>query len=200
VLECLTERELLRRGEQMPERYIRGEDCRWRSPPGERWAEQYGFIYQVHSSDEINPTLQRNIQHLEDFCSDSCPPVGADAVTAVLSSVEAEPGIKLNELLDRVQDIASSDDVLTLIASEQIFVDLRSDPVPEPDRVRCYRDESTARASLVVSEQIQRSASRRLKSVSIEVDTMVMWDGRPWRIVNVGETAISLLSSTLSIW
>src|SRR6266567_3337038 len=41
--ECKMEEELVRLTVESPNRYVRGDDGRWHCPPGERYAEQFGF-------------------------------------------------------------------------------------------------------------------------------------------------------------
>jgi hypothetical protein len=73
--EWKTEAELARLSERMPNRYLRGEERRWRCPPGERYAEQFGFFYRVRSSAEIDWVFQRNLLFLEDYLRPDCPAV-----------------------------------------------------------------------------------------------------------------------------
>lgn len=65
--EWKTEERLIKESRQRPELYCMGEDGRWRCPPGERYAEQYGLYFHVHSSKEINYVLVRNIKLLHPF-------------------------------------------------------------------------------------------------------------------------------------
>ena len=60
------ESELARLAEQMPHRYVQ-EGNIWRCPPGEEYAAQFEFFYQVRSSSEIDWVLQRNLLFLEDY-------------------------------------------------------------------------------------------------------------------------------------
>jgi putative transposase len=193
VYESFTEKELCKRSEQMPERYVRDDDDRWRCPPGESWAHRYGFTYQVRSSSETNVTLQRNILHLEDFYRASCPPVPPQVAIPILKHVEAEPGIRLDELLERTQEIATIDHILILIAYEKVYVELTVDPLPEIERVRCFPDEATARANIIITTQLQQSKNQHPRPLKIEVGTIVIWDGQPCLIVNRGDTTISFL-------
>jgi hypothetical protein len=60
----------------------RKEDGQWKCPPGEAYAIQFGLSYQVRSSREIDWTLQRNLQFLEDYFAVTlplCPPQFANA-------------------------------------------------------------------------------------------------------------------------
>src|SRR5216683_1075115 len=65
--ECKHERELEKLAQKSPNRYCRNEDGRWRCPPGEAHATRFGLYYRLRSSAEIDWTLQRNIQYLEDY-------------------------------------------------------------------------------------------------------------------------------------
>ncbi len=59
--ECKTEEELFRLADRMPRRYVQQEG-RWRCPPGESYAQQFGLYYRLRSSGQIDWTYQRNIQ------------------------------------------------------------------------------------------------------------------------------------------
>src|SRR5258708_5927518 len=58
------EEELVRLSEESPNRYVRGEDGRWHCPPGEKYAQQFGFFFHIKSSAEINWVYQRNMLFL----------------------------------------------------------------------------------------------------------------------------------------
>ena len=44
-VECKTEQELQRLAEAHPERFVKKEDGQWHCPPGEKYAEQFGFFF-----------------------------------------------------------------------------------------------------------------------------------------------------------
>lgn len=191
--EWKTEEELLRLREKMPNRYVRDEGGHWQCPPGERYAEQLGFFYRVRSSAEIDWIFQRNLLFLEDYLRADCPPVGEKAAQAVCALATSQPGIRLDELLNQVED-ASSDDVYALIAAERLYVDLRAAPLAEPERVPVFRDEETARAYVVLAGSPRRSPAGGSRGLSLVVGSPVVWDGRRWTIVNPGATTTALLA------
>jgi putative transposase len=53
-VECKMEEELMRLSEEHPGRYQRREDGQWHCPPGEEYASQFGFFFQVVSSASIS--------------------------------------------------------------------------------------------------------------------------------------------------
>jgi putative transposase len=120
--EWKAEEDLLRLAERMPHRYFRGEDGQWHCPPGECVAEPLGFYYRVRSSAEIPWTFLRNLSFLEDYLREDCPAVQEPIKEAVLAQVRGNPGIVLRELLTCVEGLRS-DDISTLIAQDQLYVD-----------------------------------------------------------------------------
>src|SRR5256886_10119051 len=65
--ECKHERELEKLARKSPNRYCRNEDGCRRCPPGEAHAARFGRYYRLRSSAEIDWTLQRNIQYLDEY-------------------------------------------------------------------------------------------------------------------------------------
>ncbi|MDA8188229.1 MAG: hypothetical protein M0T85_08820 [Dehalococcoidales bacterium] len=191
--EWKTEEELLRLLVKMPNRYVRDEDGRWRCPPGERYAEQFGFFYRVRSSAEIDWILQRNLLFLGDYLHTDSTAVDEKDANAILTLVTSTPGIGLDELLGLAQRW-NSDDVYTLIARDRLYVDLRATPLAEPERVRVFRDKETARAYAVIPGVSSEAPASHFRGVSLAVGSPVIWDGRHWTIVNSGQTAIALLA------
>jgi len=186
--ECKTDQELSELTEKSPNRY-RSENGCWRCPPGEVYAAALGLNYGVRSSGSINWIFQRNIQFLEDyFAIDAAPsPAIAERIQAY---VRATPGIVLRELFQAAESFATPDDVYGLIASDHLRVDLRAVPLSEPDRVPVFPD-----AWAVPLQQTGGPPASAVTSpsCSLRVGRTLKWDGRIWRIVNVGEKVVGLL-------
>lgn len=191
--EWKTEEGLLRLTEQMPHRYIRTEDGRWRCPPGEVYAQPLGFFYRVRSSAEIDWVFQRNMLFLEDYLRNDCPPVGSAAVATILSLVASKPGISLAELR-RCASGVNSDDIYALIASERVYVNVRAAPLAEPKRVLLFRDDATALAYQMTTETAAGIAVGKTGFLHVAPGTPVVWDGRGWTLLNVGQATIALLA------
>ncbi len=191
--EWKTEEELRQLMEKMPNRYVRGDDGRWYCSPGERYAEQFGFFYRVRSSAEIDWIFQRNLLFLEDYLRAERVAVDEQEAEAILTLVTNMPGICLNALLRRIEGW-SSDSIYAMIASDQIYVDLHATPLAEPERVRIFRDEETARAYSAMGEACCHSTAGAARSVALAVGASITWDGRRWTIVNPGLTTTALLA------
>ena len=129
------EEELLRLAGKMPHRYVHGDNGQWHCPPGEQIAEPLGLYYRVRSSASIHWVVQRNLRFLAYYLRADCPAISNQACEEVLSWVESEPGIILNTLLKRIEG-ANSDDIYTLLATEQIYADLHTVPLAACRRER----------------------------------------------------------------
>lgn len=179
--------------QKMPYRYEK-QDGGWRCPPGEQYAEQFGLYYRVRSSAEINWILQRNWGFLEDYLRDKRPQVGQEARQEIRSLVAAQPGIHLDELLKRAERF-SSDDIYVLIAAEVIYVDLCRYALAEPDQVPVFGDAETARAYDLAAQTMVLVEAGAPRTVEVVPGATVTWDGKPWTIINPGETIITLLGA-----
>ena len=185
--EWKTEAELLRLAEQMPHRYVWGENI-WRCPPGEEHAAPFGFFYRVRSSAGIDWVLQRNLLFLEDYLRSGNEELDEDIVCSITSWVAEHPSITLQELL--ASGKASNDVVFTMIAQGELYVDLRAAPLAEPQRVQVFRDPETAQGYAVISS----SSSDDHPFVTVALGACVVWDGQSWNIVNLGITQVTLLA------
>ena len=185
--EWKTETDLLGLTEKMPNRYVRKENI-WRCPPGEKHAAQFGFFYRVRSSAEIDWVLQRNLLFLEDYLRTDIDLDEKNAFS-VKFLVAVHSGITLQELLEISK--APNDVVFAMIAQGRIYVDLNAAPLADPQRVRIFRDQETARGYATIAAS---SCSEGNPFVTMELGASVIWDSRSWTIVNLGITQVTLLT------
>ena len=139
--EWKSEDELLRLAERRPNRYVLGEDGRWRCPPGEAHARMFELYYRIRSSRGINWVYQRNIQYLEDYLRFDSEQLRAGVRETVIALVSTNPGIRLSELFTATMEQANRDEIHTLIALGEIHIDLTSAPLVEADKIRVYPDQ-----------------------------------------------------------
>jgi len=186
--EWKTEDELGRLAEKNPHRYRRGQDGQWRAEPGENYAQALGLYYRVRSSREIDWVFQRNLRFLEDYLTLDMQPSSALA-ERVKAYVVATPGISLKELVETAKDFATPDDIYRLIASDQLWVDLRAVPLAEPDRVPLF---PSVPEVLLPRQDKQAALASSSPICSLKAGGTIEWDGKIWKIVNVGEKAVGL--------
>ncbi len=189
--ECKLESELEKLAERSPNRYQQQEDGRWRCPPGEAHATRFGLYYRLRSSAEIDWTLQRNIQFLEDYWRFDAAKVVPAVREKVRVEVAAAPGLQLSDLFRRTQGSASRDDIHRMIAAGDVYVDLRASGVMQPDKARVFPNPEAATAWQSI--EAHPHAGERPRFVHFTTGSSITWDGRISKIVNSGEKTISLL-------
>ena len=188
--ECKHERELEKLTQKSPNRYCRNEDGCWRCPPGEAYATRFGLYYRLRSSAEIDWTLQRNIQYLDDYWRFDAVGVAAETREIIETEVSAAPGLRLSDLFRNTQGIASRDDVHRLIAAGDIYVDLRAAGIMEPDKARVFPNREAALASRHIEGQ--QCSAQGTRFVLLAPGSSITCDGRTSTIVNSGGKTITL--------
>lgn len=163
-------------------------DARWRCPPGENFAEALGLSYDLHSSAYLDPTFARNAQFLNDFLRmpDAVP---SSASEIVLELLARRPAIMLDELLSETAERVDPDRIYQMIAVSIIHVNLSAAPIIEPHRVRIFADPLTA-------SQFHAASCRAVPDtgvISILPGRDIVWDGKPWKVINVGQHSVYLL-------
>lgn len=191
--EYKTEEELRRFESEESQRYVRDEHGQWRCPPGEAVATPLGFYYHVRSSAEIDEIFQRNLRFLSYYLRQEHPDVEDSAKEEVVTLITDNPGISLSEMLKRVER-ATPDDIYTLIAAEHLYVDISAVPLAEPAHVYLFCDEETARAWEVTLATPSLPLQNRPHTILLQAGAPIVWDGRPWTILNTGATTTALLA------
>jgi len=192
-VECKTDEELNRLSERNSKRY-RFED-RWRCPPGEVYAASVGLTYLVRSSAEIDWTFQANIQFIEDYLRGGCGVAPATAEHVIAWSA-CQPGISLDELFVATAGRCTRDEVYSLIASGQLYVDLTAERLSHPEKVRVFP--TATLAALYQSGPIVPATGLDRARYALDVGSSINWDAKIWKIVNLGTTTVSLVDEGLT--
>ncbi|MCI0628550.1 MAG: TnsA endonuclease N-terminal domain-containing protein [Acidobacteria bacterium] len=191
--EWKTEEDLSRLNQRNHHRYsLEGDQC-WRCPPGDAYARDLGFYYRVRSSREIQWVFQRNIQFLEDYFRSDPGTVSPMARERVLGYVSAVAGLSLQALLHAAREFLSPDDIYLLIASDVLYVDLYAAPLVEPGKVFVFPTADSALVSARIVKANQRLHPHSGQGTRLCVGSTVTWDSKVWKVINAGDTMVSLL-------
>lgn len=176
-----------------PNRYFRNQDGQWHCPPGEASAKGFGLYYRIRSSSEINWNLQRSVEFLDDYYRGNSLNVPADMIAKVLLHAKAAVGLTLEELFRHTSGAVSRDVIYGLIASGELFVNLKDAPLTEPNKVRIFPDHETAIAFSYFTQTPAQDSSRIPPVVNFSAGSAFQWDGKGWIVVNVGERMVGLV-------
>lgn len=191
--EWKTEKELLDLSRKSPGRYVLDSFGKWCCPPAEEYATKYGLCYNLRSSKEINWPLLRNLQFLEDYYLNTKIEIDQEAKDEIISIVENTPNILLIDILKQALHF-TADDIYFMIARNEIYVDINTYILPEPDTVHVYinKDQAEAYAYLLKSETESFYINDTLL---IEIGNKLCWDGIEWQITNFNYNEIYLHSN-----
>lgn len=189
-VECKTEEHLHELAVKMPNRYRLDENGVWRCPPGEECAAKYGLKYRVRSSSENEVMYLRNLQFLSDYLDDDCPRPIPEVCERIRSIFIETPWMTLIDLV-RMDDV-QTDDIYKLIADGDIYFDVYAEALAELEYVHVFRDELAAKAYKLQTDSKCDAMSLPMLTVEMKPGSELQWDGKPWKILNVGETNIHL--------
>ncbi len=187
--EWKTEAQLQRLSEKYPTRYQKTEDGSWLCPPGSAHAEPLGLKYYVRSDAELEPLFIQNLMFLEDYLRFTAL-VPQEIQAQVEERVKTNPGITLASLMASQPRIRAND-VYIMIALNQIYVDLAAVPLKEHSWVQLYPDQQTHEAYGLYGQA--KVPSTIISTTQLVANAPLVWDGRLWRLVNMGETTTTLL-------
>ncbi len=191
--EWKTEKELCKLTKKYPSRYCRAETGEWRSPPGERYAEEMGLYYRIRSDAEFNPIFIQNLIFLEDYFKCETK-VAKQKRDRLLEEIRSQPGITLEEIL-KIIPLLSADDVYAMIARNQFYTDFDAIPLVKQKQVKLYQNQETAIANLYLSSTNAQNKNKNtvVNLERLEANTKLHWDGQIWTLINFGTTIVTLL-------
>lgn len=191
--EWKTEDELHRLVEKQPFRYQRIEDGSWRCPPGEEYAEPLGLSFRVCSSASLSRTYIENLIFLEDYIG-FMPTVPHQVQARLVELVRETPGIPLAAVVGEDLGVRAND-VYAMLGQEMLYTDLYAAHLMQPWRVHLYLDQAQAEAyaHLLPNRGAEQQGFSADPASMLAPNMPLLWDGRPWTIVNPGETTITLL-------
>lgn len=192
--EWKTASELHQLAERIPARYQQTADDLWHCPPAEAFTDPLGLCFRVRSSAELHPTYVDNLAFLEDY--DGVPLIVPESVqTHILQRLREMPGLPLSALSYDRSGIRPHD-IYAMLAQKLIYTDLYAAPLIKHGGVRLYlsEDQAHAYAHLHSTALVSRVGSSVPDLTSdVPTNTLLLWDGRSFTLVNPGETTTTLL-------
>lgn len=180
-VECKSEQELIKGAKKFPGLYRFGKDGKWHCPPAEDYLKPFGLYYHIVSTAELDRTLIRNTVFLEDYLHKDTPKVSAKPRNQIVGTVANNKGISLARLIDGVAQYgATADDVFTLIASSEIYVDLSREALAKHDHVLVFRDEEAAKLFTPIESA---TVFAKGKYINLKEGTRVCFGQSVFRIV-----------------
>ena len=190
--EWFTEKQLQQLTQKYPTRYQKTEKGSWICPPGIAHAELLGLKYYVRSDAGVNPIFIQNLIFLEDYLKFTSS-VSAPFQQQIAFGIKATPGITITNLINNEPKIRAND-IYTMIANDGIYTDLTAAPLKEHNWVQLYPNHHYHDA--ILSLRGKNNTPHLNKTSKLVANTPLVWDGRLWTLVNLGDTTATLLPET----
>jgi transposase InsO family protein len=189
-VECKSEEQLIKLSKKFPGLFRLGNDGKWRCPAAEAYTKPLGLEYLVISTAEFDRTQIRNTVFLEDYLDKDLPPIADETRDKLVSIVASNNGISLTVLIsDALEFGATADDVYSLIAKSEIYVDLSREPLVERDHVLVFRSKEAAQAFTPINSATVFAKGRY---VNLKEGTRVCFGQSVLRIVLLSSDKIFL--------
>lgn len=189
-VECKPEEQLKASHDSGNQRFIPDEKGGWCCPSGEEFAAQFGLGFKVRSTRETNWMLVRNLEFLSDYLQTKCPQPSQEAYYSIAKFFGGERWLLLQHLLE--QQGVSADTVFSLIAYGFLIVDLEHELLSEPGFTNVCVDSLSAQIYQHQRQGSSKQAIVPLHTIRMASGTAIVWDGSPWRILNMGTSDIFL--------
>lgn len=188
-VECKTRQWLEGKRESGDVNFVCESDGRWRYLPGETFARAWGMGYVVRVADENNPVLIGNFSMLDEFFIEDVPPVPEAERRHLVEAIVQARWMLISEVCEAGVNV---DHLYTLIAQGLLYVDLENSRLNEPWRTYVYLDQAACRIHKAMSASEFPEAAINLTLVDLTRGARVMWDGRPWQILNAGAMSYTM--------
>ena len=189
--EWKTETELKQLAEKYPGRYQKTADAKWHSPPGTAHAESYQLKYHIRTDSELHPIFTQNLIFLEDYLRFNTN-IPLSITEQIFTTVQTTPGTTITATLASIPGVRAND-IYAMIATEQLYVDLYAVPLVEHWRVQLYPDQQTHQAYTHLAIDTTQPHQQIPAPTELLPNTVLLWDEKPWKLVNKGETTTTLL-------
>ena len=197
-VECKPAAKLRELEQKTPWRYRRGDDRRWRCPPGEVAAKELGFGYEVVTDEDLNPRLTANVQFLLDYLSKDHPDVQESNKVRIIEAVRKCFGVTVAELTSPEHGF-KPEDIHLLLARRELFFDWEGAPLTQPDRVQVFLDASSAAAHHHASVAPARAKIPTPHFLKLVVGAEFVWREHNYKVLNIDPDRVVVVSGRDSV-
>lgn len=190
-VECKTEEELIELAKESPDRFQRQDDGRWRSPPAERAAAEFGCQFVVRSSRENNWTLIENYELLKDYYLGSPKEPTVEARAQLADRLKDQAWCSAFELI-HIEPAILADDLYMMLVRGEVFFPINESRLSDQENALFFRDkESFLALRTMLGTKVPGEFGRDL-SIELVGGEVLAWDGNLWTVINPGKEVITL--------
>jgi transposase InsO family protein len=172
--------------------YYDQETQRWRNGALEEYAASYGLQFEIKVDVELDELFVRNINFLSDYLDEEYPAICQDDRSQILGIFNGQSSTLLSQLI-QLLPVGKSHCIYKMIADDELFVNLEVDLLAAPHFTQVYCDKFHAESygRLRASNNSKHACNYSFHILNFEVGSQFLWDGQPWKIINIGNTEFS---------
>ena len=169
-------------------RFVR-EGSGWSWPAAEQAAAAFGLGYRVFTTETADRFWVRNVRYFSDFVDAACP--DPERAQAVADRVAAARSVRVSELL--AEPDADPEILWWLLANGRIAADLQRELCFDLDTSWVHASYELMLAARHWPRTTPSHAFRPdLCALHAEPGRVLLWDDKPWTVINVGADWITL--------
>lgn len=155
--------------------------------PLRKWCLDQGIASVVALSSQIPAQRIQNLQMLADYYGSDAPVPTADARDRILTALTSPPWASRRQLLAS-DDQIQADEVNWMIAYQELWVDFDHQVLADDIRTLIFRNHAAYLAYQSLESTKVTCDPLQIRAVSLEKGSPVLWDGRPYTVIDHGET------------
>ncbi|PSN16322.1 integrase [filamentous cyanobacterium CCT1] len=188
-IECKTEKDLEKLQSKNPRRFSLGNDQQWHYLPGEVYAAKLGLHFRVWSDSDINWILYRNLIFLDDYFSQN--EIDEEEKSLLITLISRNPGMSLNELFNHEHNF-SKDLVYTSVARSEIYIDLNSAPIVEPEKCLLFANKEAAIAYRISIDSMSHLPKPQIPLIKLQSGEKLFYENQELTILLIGSESVFL--------
>lgn len=191
-VECKMQSELVKLHEKNPKNYFQDTEGKWHHLAAEIEVARYGFGFMVISEREVDSDLFSNLYFLADYYSDKCSEIATEQAEKIINLISKNKFLTLENLISEYE--IPADDIYKLVAKGTLYIDLSRCRLVNRDKVHVFVDYEIAQAIDWISTSFTPNQLVSPSQLIIKPNTKINWDGQYYKILNCGDSSITLIS------
>lgn len=196
-VECKTTEELetlVKKGDQ---RFVKGADGRWTSPPAEQAAQLIGLQYSLWTREDVSDVYVANVRYLSDYWFTRVEDIDASVLMTVNELLQETPCMQLSDIFEHFKN--DPDDIATiyqLIVHGAVYVDLHRDGIARPSFVKVFRDSVTADAWHRMNGSELKGSTNPHSKICLNAGAKFEFEETVWEVLGVSGGAVTCRSKS----
>jgi putative transposase len=166
---------------------------KWRCRSAEAVCSELGLKHRIICEQDLPPKRIKNLGLLIDYIQTGYAHNRDVAMRAITNLLGEERRLSIENVLLELKGVATVDDVYRALATGIAVVDLDDCSIIDHQHTFMYASQAAMEAYKISVGAISRAAQwMRGGILDLKPGSLLSWDGRNWRLINMGVTKVTL--------